>query len=72
MYVCLGHYMEMSSHFHDLDALRPRKEAMYLLNRRLNEKRKIFTRTKNRHPFPWWSSMHLSQYTQDSPTKIFY
>lgn len=28
------------------------------------EKRKIFTRANNRHPIPWWSSMHLNQYTQ--------
>jgi hypothetical protein len=36
MNVCPGHSMGMSGQFHDLDALRPRKEAMCRLNRRLN------------------------------------
>ena len=36
MNACPGHCMEKRGHFHDLDALRPRKEAVYELNRRLN------------------------------------
>lgn len=36
MCACRGHSIEMSGQFHDLDALRPMKEAMYRLNRRLN------------------------------------
>ena len=36
MIACPGHCMEINGQFHDLDALSPRKEAIYRLNSRLN------------------------------------